>query len=126
MNSSSERLFHLADTYESLSEIPGISFNKLSYAKARVKTFYELVYARKLVKARELQFLGGMPLSRINILNTDDDTNCGQQIPFICPFIVKSHFKVFITHSFHQCLIIPGSETPNFPQLCPPHSHQLR
>ena len=59
MNSCSERLFHLADAYESLSEIPGISFNKLSYAKARVKTFYELVYARKLVKTRELQFIPG-------------------------------------------------------------------
>ena len=64
MNSSSDRLFHLADTYGSLSEMPGISFKKCSYDKARVKTFYELVYARKLVKARELQFLGGPPVGR--------------------------------------------------------------
>ena len=61
MNSSGESLFHLADTYESLSEITGISFKKWFYYKARVKTFCELVYARKLVKARELQFLGGSP-----------------------------------------------------------------
>ena len=57
MNSSSERLFHLVDTYECLSEMPGISFKKWSYDKARVKTFSDL--ARKLMKARELQFLGG-------------------------------------------------------------------
>ena len=56
MNSSSERLFHLVDT---LSEMPGISFKKWSYDKARVKTICEFVYACKLVKARELQFLGG-------------------------------------------------------------------
>ena len=60
MNSSSERLFHLADTYESLSKMPGISVKKWSYDKARVKTFCELVYARKLVKAREFQFVGGL------------------------------------------------------------------
>ena len=59
MNSSSERLIHLADTYESLSEMPGISLEKWSYDKARVKTFCDLVYACKLVKARELQFLEG-------------------------------------------------------------------
>ena len=35
MNSSSERLFHLADTYESLSEMPGMSFKKLFYDKAQ-------------------------------------------------------------------------------------------
>ena len=59
MNSSSESLFHHADTYESLLKIPGISFKKWSYDKARVKTFCELVYARKLVKARKIEFLGG-------------------------------------------------------------------
>ena len=37
MNSSSERLFHLADTYESFSEMPGIFFKKWSYDKARGK-----------------------------------------------------------------------------------------
>ena len=46
----------------------GISFNKWSYAKARVKTFCELVYARKLVKARELQFLGGLSLEEALVL----------------------------------------------------------
>ena len=40
--------------------MPGIFFKKWSYDKARVKTFCELVYARKLVKARELQFLEGL------------------------------------------------------------------
>ena len=43
--------------------MPGIYFNKWSYTKARVKTFCELFYARKLVKARELQFLGGCVVS---------------------------------------------------------------
>ena len=60
MNSSNQRLFHLAGTYESFSEMPGISFKNCSYDKARVKTFCELVYARKLVKAREFQFVGGL------------------------------------------------------------------
>ena len=59
MNSSSERLFHLADIYGSLSEMPGISLKNWSYDKARVKSFCELVYARKLVKAGDHQFLGG-------------------------------------------------------------------
>ena len=48
----------LADTYESLSEVPGIPFKKWTYDKVCVMTFCELVYACKLVKARELQFLG--------------------------------------------------------------------
>ena len=60
MNSSTERLFHLVDTYKSLSEMPGISFKKWSYNEARLKTFCDHAYARKFVKARELQFLGGM------------------------------------------------------------------
>ena len=38
--------------------MPGISFKKWFYDKARVKTFCKPVYARKFVKARELQFLG--------------------------------------------------------------------
>ena len=50
MNSSSERLFHITDTYESFSELPDISFKKWPYDKTCVKTFSELVYARKLVK----------------------------------------------------------------------------
>ena len=54
----SERLFHLADTYEILSAMPSIFFRKWSYDKARVENSCELVNARKLVKARELQYLG--------------------------------------------------------------------
>ena len=50
VNSSNERLFHLADAYESLSEIPGISSKKTSHDKARIKKVCELVYTRKLVK----------------------------------------------------------------------------
>ena len=54
MNSSSERLFHLTDTYKSLLEMPGISFKKWSHDEACVKAFCELVYARnKRVKPRE-------------------------------------------------------------------------
>ena len=56
--SSSERLFHLADTYESLWTMSGISLKIWFSDKARVKTFCEFLYARKLVKSRELQFLG--------------------------------------------------------------------
>ena len=58
INSRSERLFHLADTFESLSEMPVISFKTSSYDRARVQKVYELVYTLKLMKARELQFLG--------------------------------------------------------------------
>ena len=54
MNFHSEHLFHLADTYRSLSEMSCISFKKWSHYKARVSTFCELVYDRKLVKARLL------------------------------------------------------------------------
>ena len=56
----SELLFHLADTFENLSEIPGKFFKKLSYDKDRVKKFCELVCPRKLLKARELPFLRGL------------------------------------------------------------------
>ena len=54
MNFSSERLFHLADTYEILSAMPGISFKKWSYDKARFKIFCELVYAQASERSRAL------------------------------------------------------------------------
>ena len=52
-----ERIFHLADTNENLSETSGVSIKKSSYDKARIKNVCEPVYDQKLMKARELQFV---------------------------------------------------------------------
>ena len=58
INSRSVRLFHLIDTNEHFSEIPGIPLKKSYHDKTRVKEGCEPVYARKLMNDHKLQFRG--------------------------------------------------------------------
>ena len=58
IKSRSERLFHLTDTNEDLSEVPGISFEKSYHDRARVKEGSEPAYALKLMNDRKLKFRG--------------------------------------------------------------------
>ena len=70
-------------------------------------------------------------LPRINILKVHTGTNWGQQKETILITLIRYvpnpvSFHVCSSHLISQHLTIPYLENPNYPKLCPPHSHRLR